>query len=67
MGDVVNLNQFRKQRARASAERQAAENRTRHGRSKLERQLAKTERTREQQELEGKRLPPAPPEKQQDD
>jgi hypothetical protein len=33
---VVNLNKFRKQKARAEADKQAAENRVRFGRSKAE-------------------------------
>ena len=36
MGDVVNLRQARKQKARAEKERQAGENRALHGRSKAE-------------------------------
>ncbi len=36
MRKVVNLNRFRKQKARAEADKQAAENRVRFGRSKAE-------------------------------
>ena len=36
MSKVVNLNRFRKQKARAEADQQAAENRLRFGRSKAE-------------------------------
>ncbi|GAC1634367.1 MAG: hypothetical protein NVS9B10_30400 [Nevskia sp.] len=36
MSKVVNLNQARKQKARAEAERQAAENRVRFGRTKAQ-------------------------------
>ncbi|MGX5850983.1 DUF4169 family protein [Mesorhizobium sp. PL10] len=36
MGDVVNLRQLRKQKARAEKEKLAGENRARHGRSKAE-------------------------------
>lgn len=36
MSKVVNLNRFRKQKARAEADKQAAENRVRFGRSKAE-------------------------------
>jgi len=35
---VVNLNRFRKQKARAEADQQAAENRLRFGRSKAEKE-----------------------------
>jgi Domain of unknown function (DUF4169) len=38
MGEVVNLRQARKQKARIEKERQAGENRTLHGRSKRERE-----------------------------
>jgi hypothetical protein len=31
MGEIVNLRQVKKQRAKAAAEKQAAENRVRHG------------------------------------
>ncbi|AZO46451.1 MAG: DUF4169 family protein [Mesorhizobium sp.] len=37
MGDVVNLRQVRKQKARTEKERQAGENRALHGRSKADR------------------------------
>ena len=36
MGEIVNLRQVRKQKARADKERQAGENRALHGRSKAE-------------------------------
>ncbi|MBA1139085.1 DUF4169 family protein [Mesorhizobium neociceri] len=36
MGEIVNLRQVRKQKARAEKERQAGENRALHGRSKAE-------------------------------
>lgn len=38
MGEVVNLRQARKQKARTEKERQASENRALHGRSKAERE-----------------------------
>jgi hypothetical protein len=38
MGEVVNLRQARKQKARTEKERQASENRALHGRSKSERE-----------------------------
>ncbi|MCW5750649.1 MAG: DUF4169 family protein [Alphaproteobacteria bacterium] len=67
MGDVVNLNQFRKRRARDEAERRASENRTRHGRSKAERRIATTEKAREDKALDGRRISPEPPDETQDD
>ncbi len=56
MGDVINLNQYRKAKARAEKERLAAENRVRHGRTRGERKATKAEQEREAAELEGKRL-----------
>lgn len=56
MGDVINLNQYRKARARAEKERLAAEKRVRHGRTRTDRKAAKDEQARQAAELEGKRL-----------
>jgi hypothetical protein len=41
MGEIVNLRRARKAKSRADAEQKAAENRTRFGRSKAERESAK--------------------------
>jgi hypothetical protein len=49
--DVVNLRLARKQRARAEAEQQAAENRSRFGRTKADRELEKA-----RAELAGRKL-----------
>jgi hypothetical protein len=56
MGDVVNLNQYRKQRSRMASQKRASENRVRFGRSKDDkaRQSHDTERT--VRELDGKQL-----------
>ncbi len=56
MGEVVNFNQYRKERARAANKKRGAENRIRHGLSKLERGLPRKDRERADRELEGKRL-----------
>lgn len=40
-GDVVNLRQFRKQKARSDKERQAEQNRIAHGRTKAEKTLTR--------------------------
>lgn len=56
MGDVINLNRYRKARARAEKERLAAENRARHGQNRVVRQTAKREEERRVAELDGKRL-----------
>lgn len=39
MGDVVNLRQFKKTKARSDKERQAEQNRISHGRTKAEKSL----------------------------
>ncbi len=56
MGEVVNLNKFRKARSKIEAARQASENRTRFGRTKAEKNKGELEQSREAQELDGKRL-----------
>lgn len=56
MGDVVNLNQFRKRRERDRKASRAAENRAHHGTSAAKRRLMETEAARRRKELEGKRL-----------
>jgi Domain of unknown function (DUF4169) len=53
---TVNLNQYRKKRRRAEAERRAADNRVRFGRSKEERSRDLLESERAKKEIEGKRL-----------
>jgi hypothetical protein len=55
-GDVVNLRQFRKRKARAQAEREAADNRVKFGRKKDEKQITESERTRDAARLDGHRL-----------
>jgi hypothetical protein len=56
MGDVVNLNQYRKQRSRVASQKRASENRVRFGRNKDDktRQSHETERTA--RDLDGKQL-----------
>jgi hypothetical protein len=56
MGDVVNLNQIRKRRERAVAERRAKENRAQFGRSKEDRIKAARESEKVQRELDEKKL-----------
>ena len=56
MGDVVNLNRFRKQRERSSTSQRGAESRVRAGRAKAERQAARAEATRAEAALDGKRI-----------
>ncbi len=56
MGEIVNLNQFRKRRERSAAEQRAQHNRVRHGRSKDERTKAEREAEKAAKDLEDKRL-----------
>ena len=60
MGDVVNLNQFRKKRDRASAARQGATHRARSGRTKAERQVTQAEAARTESAMDGKRIEHTP-------
>ena len=56
MGDIVNLNQFRKKRERAVKALKRVANRARSGRSKAERQVTQAEAARGDGTLDGKRI-----------
>ncbi len=56
MAEIVNLNRARKARQRAQAERQAAENRVRFGRTKADKRREAQEKQRADQDLEGKKV-----------
>lgn len=56
MGDVVNLNQYRKKAERAEKEQRAALNRARTGRTKADRQAQRNDADRGDSGLEGKKL-----------
>ncbi|EWY38189.1 hypothetical protein N825_14880 [Skermanella stibiiresistens SB22] len=56
MGDVVNLNRFRKAREKSQKEAQAAANRAKHGRTKDQRATERDEEARRARELEGKKI-----------
>jgi hypothetical protein len=56
MGDVVNLNQWRKRKERKAAEEEAAANRAKYGQTKLERLKSTAERERGDKEHEGRLL-----------
>ncbi|HUH84405.1 MAG TPA: DUF4169 family protein [Stellaceae bacterium] len=56
MADLVNLNQYRKQRRRREAEEKAAANRPRFGRSKAERKKEQSESEKLAKDLDNKRL-----------
>ena len=60
MGDVVNLNHYRKRRDRQRAARRAAENRAKLGRGKLERESTHRDGERHRHKLDGKRLDRGP-------
>jgi hypothetical protein len=56
VASVVNLNRFRKDKARAEKAQRAAENRALHGRSKADRQAGTVERRRADRDLDSKKL-----------
>ncbi len=56
MGDIVNLNQFRKRRERAEKARRSAAKRARAGRTKRERQVTQAEAAHAETALDGKRI-----------
>lgn len=51
--DIVNLRQVRKQRARAEKERQAAENRAKHGQTKAARRHEAANKALDKKRLDG--------------
>ncbi len=53
MNNVVNLNRFRKKKARAEKEKQAEENRAKHGRRKSDEVAEKAETKKQEDFLEG--------------
>lgn len=56
MGVVINLNQVRKARAKAEAEKQADTNRVVHGTTKVEKKKTRSAKKKSEKQLEGKRL-----------
>jgi Domain of unknown function (DUF4169) len=56
MGDIVNLRRVRKNAERRAAERAAAEQRYRHGRSKAQRRLETTQDVKTRHGLDGHRI-----------
>lgn len=56
MGEIVNLNRARKDRAKVEARATAAANRVTHGLAKAERDAAKAEREQAERQLDGHRL-----------
>jgi len=58
MGDVINLNQYRKQRERSERQKQSAENRTKYGRRKSDRVRNDQDQQKRSRELDNKLLMP---------
>ncbi len=58
-GDVVNLRQFRKQKARSEKEKQAEQNRLTFGRTKAEKTLTRALNEKAQKTLDQGRLEPS--------
>ena len=56
MGEVVNLRQARKERARAAADAKAAANRARFGRTKAEKQADRADADRARKAVDGAEL-----------
>lgn len=56
MGDVVNLNQYRKQRSRTASQKRASENRVRFGRTKDEKTRQALETEQNVRQLDGKQI-----------
>ena len=60
MTEIVNLNQFRKNKRRAEEKRVAANNRLEFGRTKAERETAAAEKAAKEKDLDGKKAHPGP-------
>jgi hypothetical protein len=58
MGDLVNLNKYRKTKQRRESDRQAAINREKFGRNKAETDRERLLRRQSDQAIEGKKLDP---------
>ncbi|MEP3280358.1 MAG: DUF4169 family protein [Stappiaceae bacterium] len=56
--EIVNLRQFRKQKARSEKEQNAADNRVKFGRNKSQKKHDKAETAHHSKKLEGHRLTP---------
>lgn len=56
MAEIINLRQARKQKARAEAEKTAAQNRIAFGRTKAERKLTEAERDKAARHVDGHKL-----------
>lgn len=63
MGETVNLNRFRKEKARGAAKAAASENRVKFGQTKAEKALEAARREKAGQALDGARLEDRAPDK----
>ncbi len=61
VGEIVNLRRARKAKDRVRKQQQAAENRTKHGRTKAERRKDVLDAKRHDSAMDGKRLDPDDP------
>ncbi|MGC4087630.1 MAG: DUF4169 family protein [Polyangiaceae bacterium] len=67
MGNVVNLNKFRKRKAKLEREKQADTNRRLHGRTAAERARDELQKRKLTEKIDGARLEEAPTEPPVDD
>jgi Tfp pilus assembly protein PilO len=67
VGNLVNLNKFRKRKAKVEHEKKAEINRRLHGRTKLERQRDELQKARLTRGLHGKKLQKGPEDTERDD
>jgi len=58
MGDVVNLNKYRKKKAREGKEKASPQRRVKHGLSNAERSLLEKKRELENKRIDGHKLEP---------
>ena len=56
MGKPVNLNRFRKEKARAEKKARADENAAKHGQSKADRTVVKLQQDRQRRDLDGHKV-----------
>ncbi len=56
MAEIINLNHWRKEKAKTEKEKKAAANRAAHGRTKVEKQNARKAEDRAKSVLDGKKL-----------
>ena len=66
MADVVNLNKFRKRKAKSEREQRAETNRRLHGRTKLERERDALQKKQLTAKLDGKKLSKPDPDSEDD-